>query len=495
MITTPELEKLLASQYSLKCFINLSELSSSPTSAYKHFQHCYQEAFDNNDRLVLYTTDTISDKFLQHLYQASDLIDISNFFVLICSPFDISKEIVSAAEKYSISKSPYQTLQIEFEETAKLQNNFYISDTLCPMPWIHLEVSSQGVIRPCCIYSDGIGHVNDSSLSDAFYNTKMNDLRKDIQSGKKPSSCKNCWDLEDKGLISNRSYHLNLLKKELLTSDFDNPTIKSLDLKPGNTCNFKCRICNSGSSSLFAQEENKLKNISIQSFNWVSDSNTMDEIVNLLPSLTNIDLYGGEPFLLKQLTHLVSRAVENGYANNIRLHYNSNGSIYPDHLIEYWKSFKHVDIQFSIDNIGERFELERGGLWQHVDSNIRSLVELNLPNIKISIMPAISIMNIFYFNELLDWASNLNLKVNPLYVTTPEGFSLSNITDSAKKLIIEKFQNSPWPEMQNILNYVKTIPGTNGVEFVKLCKHFDSIRNQNFAKTHPEIAKAMGYSE
>jgi len=46
---------------------------------------------------------------------------------------------------------------------------------------------------------------------------------------------------------------------------------------------------------------------------------------------------------------------------------------------------------------------------------------------------------------------------------------------------------------QYILNYVKLAPDSDGQEFIKLCKHFDHIRNQNFANTHPEVAKAMGY--
>ena len=38
-----------------------------------------------------------------------------------------------------------------------------------------------------------------------------------------------------------------------------------------------------------------------------------------------------------------------------------------------------------------------------------------------------------------------------------------------------------------------SIPDSDGQEFLKLCKHFDTLRNQNFAKSHYEIAKAMGY--
>ena len=83
MISIKNLKQALSEQYVLKCFVDLADLSVSPTAVYKHFQACYQEAFDSNDRLVLYTTHVISNKLLQHLYQAAELIDISNCFVLI----------------------------------------------------------------------------------------------------------------------------------------------------------------------------------------------------------------------------------------------------------------------------------------------------------------------------------------------------------------------------------------------------------------------------
>ena len=494
MISIKNLEQTLSKRYVLKCFVDLAHLSVTPTSAYKHFQSCYQQEFDHADRLIFYTTDVISDKLLQHLYQAVNLIDISNCFVLICSPHDICKQVTAVAQSSSADLTLFQTLKIEFEETDKLQDNFFVPDTLCPLPWQHLAVDVQGKIQPCCVSSQSIGNVDTVSLKTAFYNDEMSILRKDFLDGKQPDGCKHCWSTESQGLISNRKYHVSLLKKQLLTVDLDHPTIKSLDIKPGNTCNFKCRICGPQASSLFAEESKKFSNISINTVNWTeSNSKTINEIIELLPTLTNIDMYGGEPFLIKPLLRLAKSAVDHGSAKNIRLHYNSNGSIYPETFIEYWKKFKHVDIQFSIDNIGQRFELERGGAWLQVESNIKKLINLDLPNVTISIMPAIGIMNVFYIDELLQWAAELSLTVNPLYVTNPTGFDLRHLTTDAKDLIINKFQNHPWPEMKNILNYIKSGPESDGQEFIKLCKHFDDLRNQNFTDSHSEIAKAMGY--
>ena len=492
MISIQQLEKTLTNLYELKCFIDLADLTTSSTYAYKHFDRCHQIEFNNKERLVFYTSEIISDSLLTHLYQVTKLIDVSNYFVLVCSPYDITQQLTDLAILNNTDS--FQSLQVMIESTKSLQNNFVVSETLCPQPWTHLEVLQSGEIRPCCVHTDIVGHVKNDSLSTAFNHSKMQTLRQDLLNGQKPSGCNKCWAAESKGLTSNRSYHMRLRKKELLTFDLDHPTLQSLDLKPGNTCNFKCRICSPSSSSLFEQEVKLSKSISVESFNWAeSDSKTIDEIVELLPNLANIDMYGGEPFLIKPLLHVVQQAVEQGHASQIRLHYNSNGSIYPDTQIEYWKKFKHVDIQFSIDNIGPRFELERGGSWQKVESNIKKLVNLNLSNVSISIMPTISIMNVLYLDEILQWAEELGVQVNPNYLIDPAGFNLKNLTADAKKLIFKKFQHHTWPEIKNIISYINAMPDSDGRAFLELCKHFDTLRNQNFAKSHSEIAKAMGY--
>lgn len=489
MMTTNNLHLYLSKQYNLKCFVDLAQMSTSPSAIYKQFESCYQPAFDTDDRLVFYTLDIISDKLLQHLYRAAELIDISNYFVLICSPHDIRKQLQNIAKQDS-----FQSLQISLNDTEKLQDSFHVPETICPLPWMHLEISTLGGVRPCCVYSTEVGSVKDASLNSIFYNNAMSALRNEFLIGQRPPGCQYCWRLENKGLSSSRTRHMSLLKKQLLTVDLENPTIKSLDIKPGNTCNFKCRICGPLSSSLFEQELNKIQNIAIKRYNWVEENSAViNEISDLLPNLTNIDMYGGEPFLIKSLKKLIKQAADLGHAENMRLHYNSNGSIYPSDLIEHWKKFNHVDIHFSIDNVGARFELERGGSWQEVESNIKQLLALNLTNVKISIMPAISIMNIFYIDQLLEWADTLGLPVNPLYVSRPPGFDLKNLTGNAKQIIVDKFKDHSWSEMNNIIDYIRSIPDSDGHEFIKLCQHFDSIRNQNFSISHSEIAEAMGY--
>ena len=476
--------------YNVKCCVDVAQLTTSPQAAYEFFQLHWQSTFDLNDRIVLYSSHPWPMELLQHLYAATELIDISNCFVLLAGPVIAQHQVLQLA----INNQAFETLITDLDEaTQPLKHAYQLSKSMCPLPWMHLEIKNQGEISPCCISSKYIGTVSDTGIQAAFDGQGVANFRQQFLIGDRPNECQACWKLEDKGLTSNRIRHLSFLKKDLLTKYLSNPKIVSLDLKPGNTCNFKCRICGPRASSQFAQEQSKFDSaIPIKSYNWAeSTTQVMDEVEQLLPNIENLDLYGGEPFLIKPLAQLVKRAVDLGVASQIRLHYNSNGSVFPADLLPYWSHFKHIDVHFSIDNVGKRFELERGGSWAQVDRNITQLVELQLTNVNISIMPVISIMNIYYLDELLAWCNRLKLPINALYLDQPEPFALSNLTQEAKDMIVDKFSNSDWPDMQQILKFIQTQPSADGSKFADLTKHFDKLRNQDFRNTHKDIAIAM----
>jgi radical SAM protein with 4Fe4S-binding SPASM domain len=324
------------------------------------------------------------------MYHATNLIDISNFFILICTPYDQDQKLKETCSKFSSDPVSFQQQIVDIETTDKIFDNFIVSKTLCTEPWSHLEINNQGQIRPCCVSSQILGNINKNSIKEIFSGDEMIQLRHQLISGQKPNGCATCWKLEEMGLTSNRIKHLLLNKKQLLSKWIQDPDIRSLDLKPGITCNFKCRICGPDSSSLHLQETNKQKKIKIAPLpDWIDLQ--IHQITESLDKIENIDMYGGEPFLIKKLTDLIKSISSTDRAKNVRLHYNSNGSIYPESLIEHWKQFRHIDLNFSIDNIGKRFELERGGSWVEINSNIQKLLELKLSNLKITIMSTVSI--------------------------------------------------------------------------------------------------------
>jgi len=137
-------------------------------------------------------------------------------------------------------------------------------DKFCVLPWVSLEASPIGTVRPCCLADDEI--VDDAgnkfNLATADFkgiqnSNSMRELRQEFVDGKQPKTCRKCWREERAGRTSKRMHTLDRLKHMLPDQDWtaDAKPLMFLDLKLGNICNLKCRICGSWSSSTFATEE------------------------------------------------------------------------------------------------------------------------------------------------------------------------------------------------------------------------------------------------
>jgi MoaA/NifB/PqqE/SkfB family radical SAM enzyme len=243
-----------------------------------------------------------------------------------------------------------------------------------------------------------------------------------------------------------------------------------------------------------SQRKNQIK-ITDSTARWVEYNDyTWDQLQKLLPDIENLDFYGGEPFLVKEISKLLSSAIEQGYSQQMRLHFNSNGSVFPDKLIPIFEQFKSVDIALSIDNIGSRFELERGGQWAEVEKNILNFCHLDSTKFTTYIMPTVNIQNVYYLDDLFDWASNHQIRVTVNFLNDPAWANINNLTPTAKQLVIDKFSQSRHKELQLLAVRVSTSAGSSGTEFVHQMKRFDQIRDQDFGITHNEIAQAMGYN-
>jgi radical SAM protein with 4Fe4S-binding SPASM domain len=501
MTSIDELHAQLNNRYNIVCFVDLAEVTKSPSAIFKLFRDCHKEVFEPAHRLVLYSSELPSEKLLNHVQKAAVIIDISNNFILICCPHNIADTLANTGKKYGFD-TPIQNNVVELSSDSMLADDFYVADTVCPLAWSHLEITHQGNIRPCCIHPNIVGNIQKDQVIDAFHSSAMSELRNNLLTGTRASGCRNCWATEDVGQLSNRQRHLNLHAKEFYTDWIDNPKIRSLDVKPGNTCNFKCRICGPIASSLHANEQlthmlDRSKIIQIKhnmsTVKWADTDLFTSQLESGLPQLTSLDVYGGEPFLLKQLPLILQKAVDLDVAKNIRLHFNSNGSIFPHKLIPLFEKFKEIDIALSIDNIGNQFELERGGAWTDVEKNIINFISLQKSNIRVYLFPTINIQNVLYLEELLDWAAQIGIELTYNLLHDPQYLNINNMTESAKQLVMDRFRNSKYPILQAIVEQVRNSKGSDGSIFVQHMKEYDRRRSEDLLLTHKEIAHAMGY--
>jgi len=395
-----------------------------------------------------------------------------------------------------------------------------LPDTICMLPWISIESSPMGTARPCCLAREEITGINltKHTLEDACKSEYMQNLRQQFRQGKKPDTCRLCWDEEAAGRNSKRINSRIRLKELYPEVDWQNDLPDQLwfiDLKLGNICNLKCRICGSWSSSKWAEEEmnylpstaDKKQHVAykwLKQGAWPRQSTSFwQNLKILLPDIKYIEFTGGEPWLIEEHVQLLKFAVEQGLAEDIEIHYNTNGTQWSDELSDIWSRFRRVDIAFSIDNVGKRFEYERyGANWEQVLLNLETVGVLKQykRNITTQLCFTVNVQNVYYLDELLRWADTQTFDTvyfNMLH--SPDHMSIQQMTTAAQQLVLEKLQSVDWwndfykKEILNVINFIKNGPGSDGKTFLKKMQQTDQYRKQNFMDTHTEIAKVMGY--
>ena len=123
----------------------------------------------------------------------------------------------------------------------------------CIVPWTQIEVCATGYARPCAEYLDWLVDDNgnridlnnpDTTLDDAWNNKEYKKLRQQYINGEQPAGCRKCFSQEEQGILSRRQRELEVHGKHLhLMESTDAPDPVLFDLKLGNHCNLKCKIC------------------------------------------------------------------------------------------------------------------------------------------------------------------------------------------------------------------------------------------------------------
>ena len=233
-------------------------------------------------------------------------------------------------------------------------------DKFCVLPWISIEASPIGTVRPCCLADDEIVDNNGNKFElatakfdDIQNSNQMRKLRQQFLNGETPETCRKCWNEERSGRTSKRMHTLDRLKHMLPDQDWtaEAKPLMFLDLKLGNICNLKCRICGSWSSSQFAAEElndmnladDKKKTFPYQMLRagaWPRENEKFwSEIATITDQIRYIEFTGGEPFMIREHFEFLERIVDLGIAGQVEIHYNTNGTQFPEHAENIWQHF------------------------------------------------------------------------------------------------------------------------------------------------------------
>lgn len=374
---------------------------------------------------------------------------------------------------------------------------------------------------PCCMSdsNDVVGFLQNNSLGEIYNSQRMKDMRLQMLKGEKPKSCSRCFELENSGNESYRSFmnkrfghHFQKVNETTVQGEAK-AFLPYWDIRFSNVCNFRCRTCALPLSSGWYEDEKHFNSNPGLKYRKVID-HANDLWAQLEPHLSELEeiyFVGGEPMLMEEHWQILETLVKRQMFH-VRLRYNTNFShlTYKDlDAVPLWNQFRRVEIQASLDGFGERGEyLRKGQNWSQAVANRRRLMS-EAPRVRFTVNSTVSIFNWLHLPDFhRQWIEEGLIKAdgflfNPLI--DPSFYSVKVLPPPLKAQVEEKIEfHLYW--LQKVAEepafliakgrYASMIQFMNSEDRQDLIPRFlertlalDVRRNEKFAKVFPEIAK------
>lgn len=273
----------------------------------------------------------------------------------------------------------------------------------CPL-WtsgLYIEKINQSnaLVSMCCFQESN--HRPYSTI-DFHNNDYLNSIRESVKQGLNLKECDSCFINEKFGNQSYRQGQLRVFEDNQIENT-DQIELISLLYNCENVCNLKCITCSPRYSSLWKSDYKKL-GYSVEVQKLAANKNTLYNSLDF-SKLRLIHFQGGEPFMTDDHEGVLSKAYNQGSLDKTTVSYNTNGSIFPNaSTVELWKKTKQTKIYFSIDAVDEAYHYIRyPAYWQQVKSNMLAMRDLNLDNLWFELGVTVSLANIFYIQDIIDW--------------------------------------------------------------------------------------------
>ena len=424
------------------------------------------------------------------------------------------------------------------------QKTSEISPTFCVYPWMEFILGPTSHIKICCIAETAVEDKNkriynfeEDTVEEYWNSWGLRQIRKKMLSGEKIKACEHCYYQES---IGRTSYRQSFNKQWLESEDGENILSRVekskandfrveepplyLDIRPGNLCNLKCRMCNPGNSSKIYKEHKEMLKSDSQEFtplidtgyfkedekafhSWHKNKKIWNSIYKWVPHSKQLYFTGGEPTLIKENWELIDYLKQKGYSKNINLVFNLNCTQVPDKLIDTFEAFSTVSLFLSVDGYKAVQEYIRyPSKWNEIEENVIKMLEHRKQNTYINFSPVIQVYNIFNLLNLLKWVKKLqmsygNINSKIIICTNPKFLDIAILPENIKKeaiLRIEEYEGSYTGKDQFLLECLNSIKNvlkkeeSPGVEqhlkkFYKYTVLLDKKRSNNFEKTFPEL--------
>lgn len=398
------------------------------------------------------------------------------------------------------------------------------SSTYCVLPHLGMALQNHADFCVCNINKASwkdrnkqvmSAHTHPVKLAFTSHTRKM--IAATLDHGIKHESCQACWNLESAGVQSARqSFNKKFGNIDPLP---DQPRV--LIIKPGNTCNFACRMCNPVTSSTWYADGYQLERAGLTSSSWYDDNHQStahsvsfneytrtfenvrnsfnrdntdfwDTLKSWIANLVFIDIYGGEPFLTPALFDLLEHGATTGASKNVELALHTNASVFNQHYLDILSHYKRVQFRISLDSDdpGELEYIRHKANFDQVVENGRKFKQFfeNHSNVDVGVTCTITPFNVYDIDRiLLNLRNMFDMPVVKNVVNTPE-YDVRHLPLSVRHRLISQTTDAL---TKNLLG--QTIPGCD-IEWPKFCQttdKLDQLRNQSFSKTFPDWWKML----
>lgn len=255
-----------------------------------------------------------------------------------------------------------------------------------------LSLGAKSIPRLCCHQTGSLEMKDHGSITDLSH---LEGIREEMKSGKVPSLCHGCFQLEKENCSSPRQDYI-----ERFGNQNQDVKIRYLDVTFNNDCNLECIMC----SPLYSYKLNKLyhKGLDLKhSPVWYTELSS-ELLQNILPSLEVVTLTGGEPFVSKKILDFIALLAESEYGPKITLRVFTNLTQISESLISLLKKFKKVELLLSIDSVNENYEFIRyPASWKKLTGNIELLNKNRFPHLDVHLHAMLMCTNWNYIGDLI----------------------------------------------------------------------------------------------
>ena len=387
-----------------------------------------------------------------------------------------------------------------------------MADNFCIMPFVHSFVTPN-IISPCCAYT---GPIKVNSKKQYWSSEQLQNIQTNMLNNVRDPGCNICWKKEDRGYSSLRQ-HSNQIYEDHIADIKQNKKIDNpfyLDLRLGNLCNLKCRMCTSEWSSQIAGEI-----LDNPNEDWINtpkqkvielDNDTWELLDQWIPYVRRVFMTGGEPTIIKRNLDYINKIITSGHSSNVELIFTTNATNINQNFVEIGKHFKSVSYNVSIDAVGELANYIRyPSNWQTINDNLKKIGS------GVSLNTTIQWLNMTRLNEIFNFIENCDIPfggiwfqlvtdpyyLDPIYAPTfMKEKCIADITSFLESEFLnqEKYNNILYGELKQSLQQVKAFLTTNlnnvkhTEEFLKRMEILDRLRGQKLFTVLPELKQIGG---